>query len=310
MLLVIALLGESASVPAQEGDAAEDVKKLPEPFETVFPPKATPPTGSSKMPGTISDKEFTNSLGMKFVPVPGTEVLFCIHEVRWKDYAVFAKETPDIAGDWKNQTHDGFVINEKAEDHPVVRVNWEEANAFCRWLSKKEGRTYRLPTDAEWSMAVGIGSKEDNGASPGYKIRNIVDEFPWGSEWPPPQGAGNYSDQSRKTKAPNPRENYLESYEDGFPTTASVMSFKPNQFGLYDLGGNVWEWVADKFIPSSTQFVLRGNSWLCNIRDYLWSSNRTSLEPHHRIDSVGFRCVLSGGGLCLTPGGRADPGGA
>src|SRR5690606_36612881 len=97
--------------------------------------------------GATKEQPFENSLGMKLVPVPGTEVLFCIHETRWKDYAAYAAENPGIRGGWKDQGFDGFTIAERAEEHPVAHVNWEDARAFCAWLSKKEGRTYRLPTD-------------------------------------------------------------------------------------------------------------------------------------------------------------------
>ncbi len=243
--------------------------------------------------GVQDTKELTNSLGMKFVPVPGTEVLFCIHEVRWKDYAAYAKENPAIASNWKNQTIDGFAIREKAEDHPVVFVNWEEANAFCTWLSKKEGRTYRLPTDHEWSLAVGIGKKEDQKASPAEKDKKIEGEYPWGSEWPPPQGAGNYSDQRRKANAPKSGGGHLEGYDDGFPTTAPVMSFKPNQYGLYDLGGNVWEWVENKPSQGDERQVARGGSLYEGTEIFLRSSKRGFDPPSRRIDITGFRCVVS-----------------
>ena len=75
-------------------------------------------------------KPFTNTLGMKFVPVPGTDVQFCIWETRVKDYAEYA----GVDGSWKN-----FGPGFKQEDtHPVVNVSWEDANAFCEWLTKKE----------------------------------------------------------------------------------------------------------------------------------------------------------------------------
>ncbi len=278
---------EEAKLALAEAKRLDAMSK--DPALAVVPPKAEAP----KMAGAKAVKELTNSLGMKFVPVPGTDVLFCIHEVRWKDYEAYAKENPAITGDWKNQTHDGFVIQEKAEEHPVVGVNLEEANVFCTWLSKKEGKTYRLPTDAEWSMAVGIGTKEDKKASPEEKNRKIADEYPWGSEWPPAKRAGNYSDQSRKEKAPRTGVGYLNGYDDGFPTTAPVMSFKANQFGLHDLGGNAWEWVSDKYSPSSSALVFRGGSWNFVNSDVLLSSFRGSFEPKDRRNDIGFRCVLA-----------------
>ncbi len=281
---------EEAQLALAEAERFEAMSK--DPALAVVQPKATPAAAPE---GAKDAKEFTNSLGMKFVPVRGTDVLFGISEVTYQQYAAFAKANPDIAGDWKNQIHDGFVIKEKADDHPVTRVNLEDAKAFCAWLCNEEKKEYRLPTDHEWSLAVGIGKKEDEKATPEEKARKMVDEYPWGSEWPPPQGAGNYSDQSRKAKAKAARATtYLDGYDDGFPTTAPVMSFKPNQFGLYDLGGNVWEWVSDKYSPSSSAFVLRGGSWDGSFRERALSSCRVINEPTSRSSFYGFRCVLVG----------------
>ena len=95
-------------------------------------------------------------------------------------------------------------------------VNWDDAKAFCAWLSKKEGKTYRLPTDHEWSIAVGIGDQEDEKATPEEKSGKIPGVFPWGEDWPPPKGAGNYSDESRKEKAPRGDATYSKA-----TTTAS-----------------------------------------------------------------------------------------
>lgn len=271
-----------------------------DPALAVVPPKAEAP----KTVEAKGAKEVTNSLGMKFVPVPGTDVLFCIHEVRWKDYAAYTEEYPNIVAEWKSQIHDGFVIPEKAGEHPVVRVSLDDANDFCAWLSKeekREGRIYRLPTDHEWSMAVGIGTKEDSKASPVEKTGLITAEYPWGSEWPPSKGAGNLSDQTRKAKAPRSGAGYLDGYDDEFATTAPVMSFKANQLGLHDLGGNVWEWVADKYAPSSPVGVLRGGSWSDPSRASLLASFRLNFEPTGRSTSFGFRCVLVNAGT----GGKA-----
>jgi hypothetical protein len=224
----------------------------------------------------------TNTLGMKFLPVKGTDVLFCIHEVRYSDYAAYAAESPGIAQDWKKQTHDGYAITERAEDHPVMYVSWEDAQAFCAWLSKKEGKTYRLPTDEEWSYAVGIGrdEKRRKGTLPS-QVLQVPDEFPWGGDFPPKSKdkSGNYSDDSRKAKAPNANAQYLENYDDGFPTTAPVMSFKPNKLGLYDLGGNVWEWCEDWYDNAQKERVLRGGSWLNHERGHLLSSNSNHNQP-------------------------------
>ena len=235
----------------------------------------------------------TNTLGMKLVPVPGTSVLFCIHETRYKDYAAYASEVPGIAADWKSQTFDGYSITERADEHPVTNVTWNEAKDYCEWLSKKEGKTYRLPTDKEWSIAVGVESQEEWGQDTTPETVTKSDkDFPWGDTWPPPKGAGNYSDQSRKGKAPAKDRGYLDGYDDGFPTTAPVMSYLPNKVGLYDMGGNVMEWVSDAWNANTADHVLRGGAWTLLERDSLLSSFRHRSTPSWRSNNYGFRIVL------------------
>ena len=240
----------------------------------------------------------TNTLGMKFLPVKGTAVMFCIHEVRYSDYAAYAAETPGVDGSWKDQTCDGYALTENKENHPVMKVSWDDAQKFCAWLSKKEGKTYRLPTDQEWSYAVGIGRDEKwkKDTTPATVTKSQTD-YPWGDKWPPPKGSGNYSDDSRKAKAPNATAQYLEEYDDGFPTTSPVMSFKPNKLGLYDLEGNVREWVEDWWDNAKADRVLRGGCWDYNDRASLLSSHRTHPQPGLRYINDGFRVVVvvSGG---------------
>jgi formylglycine-generating enzyme required for sulfatase activity len=202
-----------------------------------------------------------------------------------------------VDGSWKDQSADGYALTENKENHPVMKVSWEDAQKFCAWLSKKEGKTYRLPTDQEWSYAVGIGRDEKwkKDTTPATVAKSQTD-FPWGDKWPPPKGSGNYSDDSRKAKAPNANAQYLENYDDGFPTTAPVMSFKPNKLGLYDLEGNVREWVEDRYDNAKADRLLRGGCWYNFDRAYLLSSNRFNLPPGRRHNH-GFRVVVvvSGG---------------
>jgi hypothetical protein len=269
------------------------------------PPTGEPPQNGLKSGSTLSPAAMlaakdgiTNTLGMKFLPVKGTEVLFCIHEVRYSDYAAYAAESPGVDGSWKDQTCDGYALTENKENHPVMKVSWEDAQNFCAWLSKKEGKTYRLPTDQEWSYAVGIGRDEKwkKDTTPATVTKSQTD-FPWGDKWPPPKGSGNFSDDSRKAKAPNATAQYLENYDDGFPTTAPVMSFKPNKLGLYDLEGNVREWVEDWWDNAKADRVLRGGCWGSHDRADLLSSYRGHHLPGGRRGNYGFRVVVvvSGG---------------
>jgi serine/threonine protein kinase len=220
--------------------------------------------------GAGKEAPFMNSLGMLFVPVPGTQVLMCVHETRNADYAAYAAAQSGVYEEWKQEAGSG------KEQHPVVNVSYEDAEGFCRWLSAKERKNYRLPTDVEWSAAVGLGN--ETGRTPEEKDENGPEnEFPWGSYFPPKAGDGNY----------NPRE-----VDDGYEQTAPVMSFRANRLGLYDLGGNVYEWCQDWYDDSRLYRVLRGASWLYNTVTYLRSSFRGNGGPRYRYDYGGFRCVL------------------
>ncbi|MBX7211324.1 MAG: SUMF1/EgtB/PvdO family nonheme iron enzyme [Verrucomicrobiaceae bacterium] len=250
---------------------------------------------SSSAPPVAGKDGFTNTLGMKFVPVKGTDVLFCIHETRKGDYAAFAAETEGLDQTWKSQQVDGVPIS-PTDDHPVVDVTWEEATAFCAWLSKKEGRTYRLPTDREWSVAAGIGREERKAATPKELDGKVPNVFPWGDKWPPQKPVGNYADADARAKlSPATIAAVVEGYSDGFVTTAPVMSFPPNKQGLYDMGGNAWEWVADWYMTDNLRKVTRGASWSIADQGDLLSSNRRNSVPTHRSYSQGFRVVLEKG---------------
>ncbi|HOW80440.1 MAG TPA: SUMF1/EgtB/PvdO family nonheme iron enzyme [Verrucomicrobiota bacterium] len=226
------------------------------------------------------EEPYENSLGMKFVPVAGTAVLFGVWDVRVRDYAAYAQANRGIVESWQDP---GFP---QEETHPVVNVSWEEAKAFCAWLTRKEraagrigaGQRYRLPTDAEWSAAVGLPT--ESGATPREKDEKIKGVYPWGREWPPPSGAGNYGESLKV---------------DSYAFTSPVGSFKANQYGLYDMGGNVWQWCEDYYDGQSGSRVLRGASWFINYPDHLLSSNRLNVTPAIRDLNVGFRCVLEGG---------------
>ena len=235
--------------------------------------------GCASTPHT-PDKPFVNTLGMKFVSVPGTEAVFCIWETRVKDYVAYAAANAGVDESWKK-----FPIKPEAT-HPVVKVSWNDARAFCVWLTKKElaegklkaGQRYRLPTDAEWSVAVGL-SKE-TGNTPEEKSGKIG-VYPWGKEYPPPKGAGNY-DASLGV--------------DSFSYTSPVGSFAANAHGLHDLGGNVWEWCEDTMNTTSPNHVTRGGSW--HSTRLAWAQNSSFREdkaPTTRSSERGFRCVLSDG---------------
>jgi serine/threonine protein kinase len=218
---------------------------------------------------------WTNSLGMKFVPLG--QIRISIWETRAKDYDAFCRATA------RHYEPPDF---QQTPEHPVVKVNWFDAVAFCKWLTEKEHeenvledrQSYRLPTDLEWSAAVGL--RNEGGGTPEARDGKIRNEFPWGKQWPPPAGAGNYGEQQRRG------------------TTKPAGSFKPNALGIYDLGGNVWEWCMEGYKGNSASAgrdwgVLRGGSWATSNRLEMQSSYRNVVDRNERDVIYGFRCVLA-----------------
>lgn len=181
---------------------------------------------------------------------------------------------------WKDT---GF---EQDDQHPVVNVSWHDASAFCKWLSKRDGHTYRLPTEAEWEWACRAGT---------------IERWNCGDREEDLKGNANIADASLKLKMP--QANWTKSFDDGFPFTAPVGQFRANKLGLHDMHGNVWEWCADWYDEnyyaksstkdpagpgSGTHRVARGGSW-----DYFVllsrSARRIDLPPRERGSHIGFR---------------------
>jgi formylglycine-generating enzyme required for sulfatase activity len=203
------------------------------------------------------------------------DVLFSVWETRVQDYEAFTRAT--------GHTYEAPSFTQ-SPTHPVVNVSWNDAMAFCQWLTEKEreeglleeGQTYRLPTDEEWSRAAGL-EKEGEGL-PQDLDKKVKGAFPWGKDWPPPKTAGNYA------------------FGDEYPQTSPSGSFAPNARGIYDLGGNVWEWCMDWYNSEHLCRVLRGASWYNgdpDDPDLLLSSCRVDRFPERRKDTNGFRCILA-----------------
>src|SRR6185295_564079 len=199
--------------------------------------------------GPKPGEPWQNSLGMKFVPVTGTTALFSIWETRVQDFEAFVKATSHNAGEgWRDpgaSVESYFTGFSQTPLHPVVNVSWNDAEAFCRWLTEKEraegklsaGQEFSLPTDAEWSLAVGLSA--ESGATPEDKDGKIANVYPWGAGYPPPNGSGNYSGEGDGWSGK------IDGYADGAKFTAKVGSYTANRLGIHDLGGNVWEWCSD-----------------------------------------------------------------
>ena len=185
---------------------------------------------------------------------------------------------------WRNV---GFP---QTDNHPVTNVSWNDAVKFCKWLSEKEQKTYRLPTEAEWEYACRAGTKT---------------RFWSGDD---PEGLvkiANTYDKSTEKIQPEWAKFALKG-DDGFEFTAPVGSFQPNAFGLYDMHGNVWQWVSDFYSedyyaqspvddpqgpPPSGKHVRRGGGW-ATWSFYCRSSFRNYNTPQSRYFNLGFRVVM------------------
>ena len=188
--------------------------------------------------------------------------------------------------EWKVEFNWHQVSFPQTERHPVVHVSWNDAIAFCNWLSGRDGRRFRLPTEAEWEYACRarttgrFGDSNDEEA-----VKRIA----------------NIADASLRKRLPTAQT--AASWNDGYPFTSPVGQFRPNAFGLYDMQGNVWEWCSDWYAPystspevdplgpdSGTHRVLRGGCWYTGVSSAR-CARRFGFQPHVRSDCLGFRVV-------------------
>lgn len=191
------------------------------------------------------------------------------------------------------------------DNQPVVNITWQEAAAFCNWLSEQEGlpaayqkdgdtlipvtpmtRGYRLPTDAEWEWVARNAG--------GGNLRR----YPWGDALPVTKNSGNYADRTAAVLL----QDVIPDYDDGYIASAPVGKFPPNNLGLYDVGGNVAEWIHDYYAVSTDAskaavdplgpatgkpHVVRGASWRqSNVTDLRLSAR--DFSDAQRND-IGFR---------------------
>jgi len=161
--------------------------------------------------------------------------------------------------------------------HPVIHVSWNDAVAYCKWLSEETGLQYRLPTEEEWEYAARSGGKS-------YRYA-----------WEPGEVSGNIVDESAKAQFSGWA--IWEGYTDGYIYTSPVGIYRANELGIYDMAGNVWEWCSSEYISYgkdrsiySDDFnkVLRGGSWYRSVAS-LRVASRCFIWPSNRNGSVGFR---------------------
>ncbi len=211
------------------------------------------------------------------------------YAVSLDDYSQWWTWTP--GADWKHPEGLGSNI-EKRMDHPVVHISYDDALAYCKWAGK------RLPTEAEWEFASRGGREKER--------------YSWGNDFMP---AGKFMANTFQGAFPS-----KDTGDDGYLSTSPVKTFEPNDYGLYDIIGNAWEWTSDYYNinyygvlakaglttnpkgpdkpydprePYAEKRVTRGGSFLC--ADNYCVNYRPSARQGTAFDSgmshIGFRCV-------------------
>ena len=197
----------------------------------------------------------------------------------------------------------GVSLN--VDNQPVTQVSWQDAVAFCNWLSQKDSLPpayqqkdgdwiavtpmntgYRLPTEAEWEWVAR------------YQQNGVLTRYPWGDALPIPPKSGNYADRTARS----PLQEVMAEYDDGYVGSAPVASFTASSLGLHDLGGNVSEWTNDTYATSyaadslavdpaytiaGQQHAVRGASWRsASVADLRAAARVPGSGPR---DDLGFR---------------------
>ena len=179
---------------------------------------------------------------------------------------------------------------EQSDEHPVVYVSANDAAAFCRWLSERKGRRYRLPTEAEWEWACRAGAAA---------------AYPWGDD--PTAGAGQANLYDRSAAAAHAGSVYFNGiapagWADNFVATAPVGRFRANAFGLFDVLGNVRELTADGFAPFDESAatdpavavgaggqVIKGGGFGDTCGFFARAGSRDGIAPDGAMNDLGFR---------------------
>ena len=197
----------------------------------------------------------------------------------------FAWDKSDKKWDWRagrNWREPGYAQGER---HPVACVSWEDARAYVQWLGQQTGKGYRLPSEAEWEYVARAGSTSAR---------------PWGED---PKGACAYANVADTTTYEGISWEPKHECSDGHWFAAPVATYKANAFGLYDMMGNMWEWVQDCYHDSYAGAPTEGSAWEAGkcearvLRGGSWndrpqvvrSAIRNRVSPSNRLDYLGFR---------------------
>ncbi|MBA2744004.1 MAG: formylglycine-generating enzyme family protein [Chthoniobacterales bacterium] len=295
------------STPPKVNQAAQ-VKTPAEPGKATPPVPRVQPVVPKSAPAP-SPAEFINPIGAQMVFVPAGEFVMGsdahdaapneqpLTPVTLSEFYMSRYPVTNAEYEQFDRAHKQKRIKGADGDHPVVYVTSLEAVSYCQWLGQKDGKTYRLPTEAEWEYAAR--------GTDGRK-------YPWGNQERRGDVA-NFADASTTFAWRDPL------IHDGFPQTSPVGAFPrgASVFGIHDMAGNVWEWCLDFYSPlpgvpkrnprgvaAGSARIYRGGSWKSRFTN-LRATARSSNAANFASNDVGFRIVCEcGGGY---PNGDPDP---
>ena len=211
----------------------------------------------------------------------------CVSDFYMSKYDVTNEQFRQFQPGHNSGRFEGMTVD--GDHQPVVNVTWYDAVAFAKWLSQRSGSNFRLPTEAEWEYAARAGTKTT---------------YFWGDN---PDDACKYANVADLTAKKRWKNWTVFNCDDKFVVSAPVGKFLPNGYGLYDMSGNVWQWVEDvydkraytnlpKYNPvnegSGEYRVERGGGW-SNGPLGVRVSHRVPLNPDFRHHALGFRLVMT-----------------
>lgn len=206
---------------------------------------------------------------MRFVYIPALKRYIGKYEVSNKQYRCFKPAH-------NSGSHQTLTLNDN--DQPVVAVSWNNARAFCAWLTDAPGikpktiggnqLRFRLPTEQEWETVAACGTSA---------------EYPWG-DGPIPRDWNYFGTE-------NPEPGQKLNHNDGYRVSCPVQKSGKNAWGLYGVGGDVWEWCEDADDKEGKTRVLKGASWSDCAPLFLTISRRSSYTADYTASSIGFRVI-------------------